>query len=230
MPKEYEYEFYDYNKSKVIAKIKELKGIYKGTFLFRVQQFKLPTSLLSETFQGKDRQDDNKKAYIRVRDEGFKITMTIKIPTSDGFAEETEIVIDNFENGVDMILLLGCIKTVYYEKVREIYDIGNTEIIFDMNPGYPEFMEIESKTLAQLNKMVKIFGLTVVPESEQKNLFVELFGIDMEKFGKFDNVTFTNVKKLVAPLVTKNIKQFNKLTDDHLKKYKSLFKKKLTKK
>ena len=219
MPKEYEYEFYDYNKSKVIAKVRELKGVYKGTFLFRVQQFKLPNSL------HRDRQGDDKKAYIRVRDEGFKITMTIKIPTPDGFAEETEIIIDNFENGVAMMLLLGCIKTVYYEKVREIYDLGNTEIIFDMNPGYPEFMEIESKTLAQLNKMVKIFGLTVVPESEQKNLFVELFGIDMEKFGKFDNVTFTNVKKLVAPLVTKNIKQFNKLTDDHLKKYKALLKK-----
>ena len=226
MPKEYEYSFQDFDKTKIISKLKDLKAVYKGTYLFKVQQFKLPNSL------HKDRQYDIR---ARVRDEGHRITMTIKTTTAD-FDEEKEIIIDNFENGVALLLQLGCTKQVYIEKIREIWTIGknstqcNTEVVFDTPPGYPEVMEIESKTLKQLNKMVKIFGLTVVPESEQKNLFVELFGIDMEKFGKFDNVTFINVKKLVTPLVTKNIKQFNKLTDDHLKKYKTLFRKKLTKK
>ena len=47
----------------------------------------------------------------------------------------------------------------------------------------------------------------------------------MKKLDKFDNVTFTNVKKILTPLVTKNIKQFNILVAMQLKQYKTLFKK-----
>ena len=204
MPKEYEYSFQDFDKSKIISKLKCLKAVYKGIYLFRVQQFKLPNSL------HRDRQYDSR---ARVRDEGHRVTMTIKTATAD-FDEEREIIIDNFENGVALLLQLGCTKHLYLEKIREIWTVQNTEVVFDMPPGYPEIMEIESKTLKELNKMVKIFGLTV--EKDQKNLFVELFGIDMEKLEKFDNVTFTNVKKILTPLVTKNIKQFNILVNMQL--------------
>ena len=201
MSKEYEYSFQDFDKSKIISKLKELKAVYKGTYLFKVQKFKLPNSLLPEV-------RNNSRA--RVRDEGHRITMTIKTTTAD-FDEETELIIDNFENGVALLLQLGCTKHLYLEKIREIWTVQNTEVVFDTPPGYPEIMEIESKTKKQLNKMVKIFGLTI--EKDQKNLFVELFGIDMKKLDKFDNVTFINVKKILTPLVTKNIKQFNTLVN-----------------
>lgn len=211
MSKEYEYSFQDFDKSKIISKLKELKAVYKGTFLFRVQQFKLPNSL------HRDRQYDSR---ARIRDEGHRITMTIKTTTTD-FDEEREIIIDNFENGVALLLQLGCTKHLYLEKIREIWELKNCEIVFDTPPGYPEIMEIESKTLAGLNKMVKLLGLVI--EKDQKNLFVELFGIDMKKLDKFDNVTFTNVKKILTPLVTKNIKQFNILVNAQLKQYKKHF-------
>lgn len=80
-------------------------------------------------------------------------------------------------------------------------------------------MEIESKTLAGLNKMVKLLELVV--EKEEKNLFVELFGIDEKEFKKLDHITFNNAKKILTPLVTKNKKKFNALVD----RQKALFKK-----
>jgi adenylate cyclase class IV len=193
MSKEYEYSFQDFDKLKIVSKVKELKGAYKGTFLFRVQQFKLPN------------QPDIKKYRARVRDEGHRITMTIKTTTAD-FDEEREIIIDNFENGVALLLQLGCTKHVYFEKIREIWELKNCEIVFDTPPGYPDVMEIESKTLAGLNKMVKLLGLVVIPEKEQKNLFVELFGIDEKEFKKIENITFNNAKKILTPLITKNKK------------------------
>jgi adenylate cyclase class IV len=207
MPKEYEYSFQDFDKAKIISKLKDLKAVHKGIFLFRVQQFKLPN------------QPDIKQYRARVRDEGHRITMTIKTTTVD-FDEEKEIIIDNFENGVALLLQLGCTKHVYFEKIREIWQLKNCEIVFDTPPGYPDVMEIESKTLAGLNKMVKLLGLLVV-EKEEKNLFVELFGIDEKEFKKLNNITFTNVKKILTPLVTKNKKQFNALVD----RQKTLFRK-----
>ena len=106
MPKEYEYTFQNFNKNKIIAKLKKLNGIYKGTFLFKVQQFYPPNGIPSNI-------------NIRVRDEGYRVTMTIKIPTED-FDDEYEIIIDDFNNGINWLLSLGYTKMVYYEKVREI--------------------------------------------------------------------------------------------------------------
>ena len=210
MPKEYEYLFQDFDKLKIISKLKELKAIYKGTYLFRVQQLNMPEK------------ENLKNSRIRIRDEGFRITMTIKTKTkTNDFDEEKEIIIDNFETGIDMLLILGCEKDAYHEKIREIWTIKNTEIVFDIGPGYPEVMEIESKTLGELKNMVKLFNLIVIPKNERKNLFVELFGIDMKEIYKIKNITFINAKKILTPLVSKNKKKFNLL----IKEQKNIFKK-----
>lgn len=149
--------------------MKELNGIYKGTFLFRVQQFYPPNGIPFNI-------------NIRVRDEGYRVTMTIKIPTED-FDDEYEIIIDDFNNGINWLLSLGYTKMAYYEKVREIYYVKApnsrplwnetlwnepnsrplwneySEIVFDTEEGFSEIMEIESPTFEELEKMVKIFDL-----------------------------------------------------------------------
>ena len=203
MPKEYEYEFLDFDKSKIISKIKELKGSYKGTYLFKIQY------LLN----------DIEKTHIRVRDEGFQITMTVKTETSD-FDEEEEIIIDNFDNGVNLLLGLGCKKSIYIEKIREIYTILDTEIIFDTPIGYPDILEIESKTLKKLKEMVKHFNLKVIPKNEQKNMYVELFGINLSNIKNINNLTFKDAKKKIILHVTKNKKEFNLLINKQIKAYK----------
>ena len=68
MPKEYEYRFNSYNKKEIISKLKDLGAKYYGTFKFRVMVF---TDSI------------NSEKYIRVRDEGHRITMTIKNNLTD---------------------------------------------------------------------------------------------------------------------------------------------------
>ena len=48
---------------------------------------------------------------------------------------EPEINIDNFDNAVNILLGLGCTTKYYYEKLREIWKIKNSEIVFDINPA-----------------------------------------------------------------------------------------------
>ena len=43
MPKEYEYTFQNFNKSRILSKLRKLNAIYIGTFLFKVQQFNPPS-------------------------------------------------------------------------------------------------------------------------------------------------------------------------------------------
>jgi hypothetical protein len=159
MPIEYEYAFQNFNKNNIISKLKNLKGKYKGTFLFRVQQFNPPTSLHSSLHSSlhRDRQYNQYNQYnIRVRDEEYRITMAVKTPAGE-FDNEEEMIIDDFDAGVNYLIGLGCTPSVYYEKIREIWNINDTEIVFDYEDGSPDIMEIESPTHEELEKMVNMF-------------------------------------------------------------------------
>jgi len=206
MPKEFEHEFFEFNKKDIISKIKEMNGKCKGIFLFRVQVLVHPLNTPG--------------TYIRVRDEGFRTTMTYKCKNpNDKYEQEEEIVIDNFDNGVTLLLSLGCKKDYYYEKIREIWYIKNTEVVFDSNPGIDDRLEVESKTLKEMKEMINIFNLKITDIPER---YMDLFGIVIPKTV---DLRFKTVKKDLINTVKKNKETFIKLVDEQLKKYNKLFKK-----
>ena len=205
MPKEYEYAFFNFKKNDIISKIKEMNGKHKGTYLFRVQMFIHPL--------------ETPGTIIRVRDEGFRTTMTYKFkdPKSK-FDDEEEVNINDFESGVNILLGIGCKKKYYMEKIREIWQVKNTEIIFDTDPGVDDKLEVESKTKTELNKMVKHFGLKL---EEKQDRYMNLFGIVIPKT---IDLKFQNVKKELLKCVKKDKENFIELVDYQLKKYKKLMK------
>ena len=204
MPKEYEYRFNSYNKNEVISKLKDLGAKYYGTFKFRVMVF---TDSI------------NSEKYIRVRDEGHRITMTIKNNLTDKFPIENEVIISDFEEGINILLALGCKKRYYYEKYREIWNLNNSEIIFDMNPGIPELMEVESLQKKELDILCKKLNLNIKNYQGFSNntIYMDLFGIVIPKTL---DLTFKNAGKELKP--TKNKDAFNKLVKMQLSEFKKL--------
>jgi len=201
MSKEYEYRFNNYNKTNLIHRLKELGVKYYGTFKFRVMVF---TDQM------------NSEKYIRVRDEGHRITMTIKNNLTDKFPIENEININDFDEGINLLLALNCKKKYYYEKFREIWNYKNSEIIFDSNPGIPELMEVESKTKKELDILCKKLDLNITNYSGFSNntIYMDLFGIVIPK--SLD-LTFKNARKVLKP--TKNKDEFEKLVKMQLKEF-----------
>ena len=205
MPYEYEYRyaFGSYSHDYIVNRLKELGGVKHGHWLFRVQVFIHPTN--------------QPHTYIRVRDEGHKITMTYKQKEQGKeFPEENEIIINDFTEGCKILLGVGCKKKYYYEKMREIWHIENTEICFDTNPGRPDIMEIESETEEELNKMVKLFGLENVQHDNftEMSLYTDPFGIVIPPNV---DLTFKTAKEILGPLCTKNKQIFNQLVDEQNK-------------
>ena len=207
MPLEYEYRYALYNKKDIINNIIENKGVKQGTYLFRVTVFKHPLS--------------KPHTYIRVRDEGFKITMTYKEKTKDKFEEEQEIIIDNYETGINIMYALGCSKLYSYEKIREIWNIKDAEIVFDTNPGRVDIMEVESNTEKKLLNAIKKLKLQNTSHDDfvDADLYMNHFGIDLKN--KIEDLSFTNIKQL-QKLVKKNMKEFKKLIDNQVKQYKKV--------
>tara|TARA_B100001248_G_C27359586_1_gene445674 strand:- start:279 stop:938 length:660 start_codon:yes stop_codon:yes gene_type:complete len=212
MPLEYEHSFYNFNKDEIISKIKKNGFNLKGSFLFKVQIFKHPLN--------------TEKTYIRVRDEGHRITLTFKLLSEKGFDNEMEVNVDNFDSTVNILEKLGCSKKYYYEKIREIWEKDHTEIVFDTNPGNPERMEVESTTKDDLNKILKILNLNSSMHDDS-NKYMELFGIEIPKD---IDLKFSSLEKDLVPHVKKNKELFLKLVKEQVKKYKNLFSKKKIKK
>jgi len=205
MPKEYEYAFFDFKKNDIISKIKEMNGKLKGVYLFKVQMFIHPL--------------ETPGTYIRVRDEGFRTTITYKFKDSKSkFEDEEEVNINDFDSGVNILLGIGCKKKYYMEKIREIWQVKNTEIVFDTDPGVDDRLEVESKTKTELNKMVKYFGLKL---EDKQDRYMNLFGIVIPKT---IDLKFQNVKKELLKCVMKDKEKFIQLVDYQLKKYKKLMK------
>jgi len=204
MPKEYEYRFNNYDKKDIITKLKELGAKYYGTFKFKVMVFT---------------DQNNSEKYIRIRDEGHRVTMTIKNNLTDKFPIENEIIINNFDEGINMLLQLNCKKRYYYEKYREIWKYKNSEIIFDMNPGIPELMEVESGTKKELDILCKKLDLNITNYQGFSNnkMYIDLFGITVPK--SLD-LTFRNVGKELKP--TKNKDEFKKLIKIQLSEFKKI--------
>jgi adenylate cyclase class IV len=207
MPLEYEYRYKKFDKEKIIKKIKDLDGTHHGTWLFRVQVFIHPL--------------EEPNTYIRVRDEGHRITLTFKSNMGNQFVNENEVIINDFDQGCAILLGIGCKKKYYYEKIRDIWHISNTEICWDTNPGRPDIMEIESVSKVQLNKVVKLLNMESEPHDDFRDgdLYKDTFGIDIPK--SLD-MNFLTVKKDLIKYCTKNKDQFIKLINDQKKLYLSI--------
>jgi len=87
--------------------------------------------------------------WLRVRDEGDKITMSIKSMTEDsGISRQKELtlIVDNFDTAVNLLYLLGCKKQGYWETRRELWHYRDTEITIDEWPFLEPFIEIEGRS------------------------------------------------------------------------------------
>jgi adenylate cyclase class 2 len=84
-------------------------------------------------------------SWLRVRDEGDKITMSLKVVAGGKIDDQEEycLEIDNFDEGIKFLEKIGAQKKAYQETKREKWLFQNVEITIDTWPGLNPFIEIE---------------------------------------------------------------------------------------
>jgi adenylate cyclase class IV len=159
------------------------------------------------------------KQFVRVRDEGNKITFTIKQRNNNGYDTEYEVIVNNYEIINSMLLQLKLKKKYDMHKYREIYITQDkkNEIIFDHYPGLEPFMEIESRTEQDLNNLMKLLGLSDESIFTPKDLYYEYYGIRKDR--EMISLTFDNAKDILEDLITKKKDEFNRIIESQLKKF-----------
>jgi adenylate cyclase class 2 len=102
-----------------------------------------------------------KGAYVRVRDEGNKVTMTYKQfdkLSVDG-AKEIEIEVSHFQDTIDILAAAGLPQGSYQETKRETWKLGSTEIVLDEWPWLKPYIEIEGESEAAIRDVTAQLGL-----------------------------------------------------------------------
>jgi len=128
------------NKDEIREKLKQVGAVLvKQEVLMKRYTFNLPKGL------------EHKDKFLRVRDEGDKITLTFKIVPVGGtqhIDEQKEIClkVDNFDKAVEFVRAIGCQEKAYQETKRELWKIGQTEITVDEWPYLEPLVEIEGQS------------------------------------------------------------------------------------
>jgi len=101
-----------------------------------------------------------KNAFVRIRDEGDKVTITYKQfdeLSIDG-AKEIEIIVSDFKASIDLFAAAGLAHSSYQESKRETWKLGTTEIVLDTWPWLNPYIEIEGVNEETVRSVAKDLG------------------------------------------------------------------------
>jgi predicted adenylyl cyclase CyaB len=193
---------FDYKTLKQKLKDNEIKKT--GEYLFKLSSY----------------EGTKKGQSIRIRDEGDKITFTIKQKNEGNYDTEWEVIINDYTMLDKMLQELNVKKRYDLHKYREIYKTKNnkSEIVFDHFPGLPPYIEIESNNEKELFKTMKLLDVNEEEDFTAKDLYFKYYGITKDR--KDGTLTFKNAKDVLSDLITKNKKDFLKILKVQIKKYK----------
>jgi adenylate cyclase class 2 len=137
MQVEYEATFYPVDKNQIRGRLQRASAaLIKPETLMKRVVFLLP--------QG----HEIKGGWLRVRNEGDRTTMSIKVVDGEKIEDQKEIclAIDDFEQGRTFLASIGCVQKAYQESRREIWTLDDVEVCLDEWPHLEPFVEVEGKS------------------------------------------------------------------------------------
>jgi adenylate cyclase class 2 len=170
MKTEYEATFLDIQKEDLTQTLKALGAILvRPEYMQRRVTLELP----------KEKQDPN--TWLRVRDEGNKVTLTLKSVDGKTITGQKEILVEVNDLGDTVALLesIGCERKSYQESRRELWLLGDVEVAIDTWPFLDTYVELEGSSEEVVKTAAQKLGFDY-----QDAIFDTVNGIYKQKYGK----------------------------------------------
>lgn len=99
-------------------------------------------------------------AFIRVRDEGYRTTLTYKQfdEASLTGAKEIEVTVSDYEATVALLEQVDLLHKSFQESRRETWQLGTVEVVIDEWPHLNPFIEIEGNSEDEVKDTAKKLG------------------------------------------------------------------------
>lgn len=199
MPKEIEAKFLDIDADSLRAKLKGLgfectrPWSLMRRYTFMLNEIAKPADVVAQ--------------WARVRDEGDKVTMTLKRVADESVidqTEETEFEVSNFESAVKFMQRLGFHDFAFQESYRESWHKDDLEVTLNEWPGIKVFAEVEAPSEAQVRDLSQLlkFDYNTALFSGVSTIYDKKLGISNAIISNIKELTFANVAE-VAKLTQK---------------------------
>lgn len=146
---EYEATYPNINKDEIRERLKKAGAVLmRPEFLQKRCTFNLPNG------------HEINGGWLRVRDEGNKITMTLKIVDGKKIENQKEITlrVDSFAEAEEFLISIGCRKKSYQETKREVWILNGVEIDIDEWPYLEPFVEVEGESKEKVKEISERIG------------------------------------------------------------------------
>jgi len=172
---EFEATFTNINKDDIRAKLlKAGAKLIRKEFLQKRAVFNLPSG------------HEIKGGWLRVRDEGDKITMSLKVVDGDKIENQKEIQlkVDNYDDAIEFLNTIGAEEKAYQETKRELWTLDGVEITIDEWPFLEPFVEIEGKSEEDVKKVTSKIELDYSKAKfcSVDTLYSEKYGFPEDRF------------------------------------------------
>lgn len=143
------------------------------------------------------RLEEEKTGWVRVWDEGDKVTLAYKQlndRTLHG-TQEVDVVVDSFEDTCRLLEQIGLEQQSYQETKRESWLLGDVQIELDEWPWVKPFIELEAPTEISLSEAAKKLGFSL---NEAVHGSVEIvyrveYNVTDEEIDRWPEILFTPV-------------------------------------
>lgn len=107
---------------------------------------------------------EDEHAFVRVRDEGDKVTLTFKRRNDPAAAtidnvKEIEVVVSDFDTTVELLAEAGWPYKTLQESKRETWKLGEVEVVIDEWPWLKPYIEIEGETEEAVKNVADTLGM-----------------------------------------------------------------------
>lgn len=102
-----------------------------------------------------------KNAFVRIRDEGHRATITYKQFDEDSIdgAKEYEVIVSDFDSAVNIFKESGLVYDTYQESKRENWRLDDVEIMLDEWPWLNPYIEIEATSEDAVRHAAELLNL-----------------------------------------------------------------------
>jgi adenylate cyclase class 2 len=120
--------------------------------------------------------------WIRLRDTGDEITLTVKQITSDAIdgTHEIEVGVDDFAATNALLEVLGFTAKSYQETKRTSFILDGAQVEIDTWPKIPPYVEIEAGSKDEVVRVAGLLGYTEADLTGENTIKVYArYGIDL---------------------------------------------------
>lgn len=145
---------------------------------------------------------DQHGAWLRVRDEGDRVTLAFKQWRDHSLhgTAEAEVTVSDFDVAAKILQALGLQEKSYQETKREEWRLGEVEITIDTWPWIPTFVEVEAPSETEVREMADklelpwdhaLFGGVV-------RAYQHYYDVSREEIDRCPSITFSPVPDWLA--------------------------------